>query len=348
MARVVLATPQGTSAPRPSPTSDIPTWASPFVTRAEPADGNSFASSPIGGNDGGNTDAGKNDHSAETGSDSSSKPSHSSNEGNSSRKQKHSSTFRESSASNITFLAIVCSTGLANLLACVYIAFRAHPVRAAAAQADGTPAMEQPHALTPKQYAASQRHQDHRLAFYAITNDMLVTLIVTSSVVYSYMFGHLPDKMPCRMIGFGVYGLTTMDVAMSSLLTRTVRTVREALSSGSNAKHVLVHILHYTPGTIHAIAALIHRENAVIFVTGVAFVQMGAVMHAALIWQHERRRRKALLRAERCKRYFDTREDSYQDCNSSSSDMYNTSMVEEFPHRATPDAASDHLRRTWV
>ncbi|RKP08150.1 hypothetical protein THASP1DRAFT_30047 [Thamnocephalis sphaerospora] len=345
------------------------------------------------------------------------------NSGNdkSSQEEAHHPVFDSKSSSTVIYMVAVGVTGLANLLACIYIIRRTHPLRITKSSGNIAPIApeskvrqlvrstigsvpthwtlaantQQPMAkLTRAQQAKHRRHEDHKLAFYTTTADLMITLMVTASVAHSYQIGHMMDGLACNMVGFGVYSIILLDITMVMLeclimwmafsnprrasagassrrwlkyllffavpwiiggslasfdtfgndtywcfvkpqmlsgkvaLSIAVlfhysvllivllcfvpvlytsdaykKMAAESKSTGigrldsladslrsnrSNVKHMLVHIIHYTPGTIHLIASLCGFEHEVLFILGVSFVQLGAVMHAYLIWSHER------------------------------------------------------------
>ncbi|KAI8055902.1 hypothetical protein BDF22DRAFT_741202 [Syncephalis plumigaleata] len=308
----------------------------------------------------------------------------------------HHLVFNPSEMSSTVYFAVVCITGILNIVAGIYVIRHTHPLRKTKKAADTAakrqtilqsaasavrrtmhqipaPWMleQQFHAgrLTKKEREEVRRHEDHKLAFFTTTTDLMVTILITTTICYSYFTGALVDGLPCELIGFAVFSLLLMDITLSlatlrygpwvlaailfpfeafgqdefwcfaqvghksgkfalattvlfhyTILlivlmcfipimrvsrhqrkygtnnTRAKLSAHEVASNQSNAKHMLVHILHYTPGTLHSIATLCNATSAELFIFGVAFVQLGAVMHAALIWSHERHRRIARQR----------------------------------------------------
>ncbi|KAI9597237.1 hypothetical protein BDF19DRAFT_412222 [Syncephalis fuscata] len=319
------------------------------------------------------------------------------------------------------FFAVVAITGALNIAASFYIIKHTHPLKrtkktavsekrqtmfqSAASTVRRTMANipapwvleQQFHAgrLTKQEREEVRRHEDHKLAFFTTTTDLFVTILVTTSICYSFFTDVLVDGLPCEIIGFAVFALLLMDITLvmfecivmwmsfsqprtnvpqrttlqscsrwilfvmvpwvlaailfpfeafgqdefwcfaqvghksgkfalavtvlfhytillivlmcfipimrvsrhqrkyGSEAGKTTLSSHEVASNQSNAKHMLVHILHYTPGTLHSIATLCGATTAWLFIVGVAFVQLGAVMHAVLIWSHERHRRVA-------------------------------------------------------
>ena len=49
------------------------------------------------------------------------------------------------------------------------------------------------------------------------------------------------------------------------------------------ACHLLVHILHYTPGTVHAFAGFLGYEKFWIYVMTIISLQMGAIVHFMVV-----------------------------------------------------------------
>jgi len=66
------------------------------------------------------------------------------------------------------------------------------------------------------------------------------------------------------------------------------------------AVHLLVHVLHYTPGTFHAFAGFVGYEPFWVYVMAIVSLQMGAIVHSIVIlWagrSEKRHQRKALAR----------------------------------------------------
>lgn len=60
--------------------------------------------------------------------------------------------------------------------------------------------------------------------------------------------------------------------------------------------HLLVHILHYTPGTFHAFAGFAGYEPFWVYVLTVICLQMGAICHAILILWSKRVQRLTVER----------------------------------------------------
>ncbi|RKP27873.1 hypothetical protein SYNPS1DRAFT_26483 [Syncephalis pseudoplumigaleata] len=334
----------------------------------------------------------------------------------------HHLVFNPHETSSKLYFAVVCITGVLNIAACVYVIKHTHPLsktskagekaakrqtmlQSAASAVRRTmhniPApwmLEQQFysgRLTKKEREEVRRHEDHKLAFFTTSTDLVVTILVTASIFYSYFADGLVEGLPCEIIGFAVFALLLMDITLvmfecivmwmsfsqprsskpqastmqsckrwllfvtvpwviASFLfpfeafgqdefwcftqvghtagkfaisftilfhytvllvvlmcfipimrqsrqqrkygtkgSHTTLSAHEVAANESNAKHMLVHILHYTPGTLHSIATLSGSNTDWLFIIGVAFVQLGAVMHAVLIWSHERHRRVA-------------------------------------------------------
>jgi hypothetical protein len=63
--------------------------------------------------------------------------------------------------------------------------------------------------------------------------------------------------------------------------------------AGITLTHLLLQVVHYTPGTLHVAAQFFDYEDLWIYVVAVLFTQSGALMHAIVIaWSEWRDNRK--------------------------------------------------------
>ncbi|KAI9597236.1 hypothetical protein BDF19DRAFT_412221 [Syncephalis fuscata] len=101
--------------------------------------------------------------------------------------------------------------------------------------------------------------------------------------------------------------LAKLNAASSNLSTTTLSHSDELLQhrrlahhrhvvegAGITLTHLLLQVVHYTPGTLHVAAQFFDYEDLWIYIVAVAFTQSGALMHALVIgWSEWRERRNS-------------------------------------------------------
>ncbi|RKP15419.1 hypothetical protein BJ684DRAFT_14327 [Piptocephalis cylindrospora] len=110
-----------------------------------------------------------------------------------------------------------------------------------------------------------------KIALVATTGLHYVALVVV-------LLTHIPIIHASQRQGIAVVAL---DKEKDEL--RTLRLHHDHPDAETTASHLLIHCLHYTPGTIHFVSQIAGYERAWVYIIAVIFAQLGAVGHAGII-----------------------------------------------------------------